>query len=94
MAEMQAALQLQVTLAEAALVDLLQPHCVGLSVELVAVEVLVAVAVEVVLALVHQVAQVLPAVVLVVLEHQIASQALLLHMVQVALVEQIPQPME
>jgi hypothetical protein len=63
-------------------------------VELVAVAVAAVAVAEEVPALVHQVAQVLPAVVLVVLEHQIASQALLLHMVQVALVEQIPQPME
>jgi hypothetical protein len=94
MAEMQAVLQLQEIRAEAALVDLLQPHCVGLSVELVAVAVAAVAVAEEVPALVHQVAQVLPAVVLVVLELQIASQALLLHMAQVVLVEQIPQPME
>jgi hypothetical protein len=84
---MQAALQLQEIRAEHLPVDLPQLRFAGLSVELVAVAVLVAAVVEVVLALAHQEARDLPTVAQVVLELQIASQALPLHMAQVVLVE-------
>ncbi len=87
MAEMQAAIRLQEIPVEHLLVDLPLPHFEVLSVELAAVAVLVAVEVEVVLALVHQEAQDLPTVAQVVPELQIASQALPLHMAQVVLVE-------